>query len=437
VSYFLETFRLGLRNLRLHMLRSFLTALGIILGVAAVIIMVSIGEGSKQEALLQLEQLGARNLIIRSERPADSITQQGGQQTGMISRYGLTRDDLNVLRENFPHAESIVALKEVGGQVLRADRMRTSQAFGSTPELLGAAGLRMARGRFLTQRDIDEGAMVAVIGKEVARALFPYEDPIGLTINIDDKAFTVVGVLAPVGLAGGAGAKLVGRDMNHDVHIPVTTANDIFGDLVLRRSAGSFTGNEVQVSEVYIVSPTRETVLTDAARLHRLMAVRHPDLTDVSIIVPYELLEQAKRTALTWQVVLGMVAGISLLVGGIGIMNIMLATVQERTREIGIRRAVGAKRFDIVSQFVVETGVLSGIGGVIGVLLGVGASVLLGYAGPFVLNLLKSDAQLHTQVTGWSIAVAFVVATITGLVFGIYPARQAAKQDPIVALRHD
>ena len=122
MSYFLETFRLGLRNLRLHMLRSFLTALGIILGVAAVIIMVSIGEGSKQEALLQLEQLGARNLIIRSERPADSITQQGGQQTGMISRYGLTRDDLNVLRENFPHAESIVALKEVGGQVLRADR---------------------------------------------------------------------------------------------------------------------------------------------------------------------------------------------------------------------------------------------------------------------------------------------------------------------------
>lgn len=228
-----------------------------------------------------------------------------------------------------------------------------------------------------------------------------------------------------------------------DVHIPLTTANTVFGDLIFRRQSGSFQASEVQISEVYLVSPERSTVISDSQRMRRIMEVRHKDLADISIIVPYELLENAAKAQLTWNLVLAAIAGISLLVGGIGIMNIMLATVTERTREIGIRRALGATRRHIVWQFLVETGVLSAVGGVAGVLLGVGLSIGLEWGVPrlptlpVVGTMFPADVELPTQVTLWSIGAAFAVAAATGLVFGIYPARKAARQDPIVALRHE
>ena len=437
MTFLLETMRLGLTNLRLHLLRSVLTALGIILGVGAVITMVAIGEGSKREALLQIERLGAKNIILRSQRPPETNTQQGGQQRSFVMAYGLTRSDLDVIRENFPDAEVIAPLKEVGGQILRENRVQTSQAFGVTPELQDAAGIRVGRGRYITQNDIDERSMIAVIGAGVAKQLFPQDDPIGETLRIDDKPFLVVGVMAPVGLSGGAGASLVGRDLNLDIHVPFTTATEVFGDIVVRRQSGSFSGAEVQVSEIYIVCTDRERVLADAKRVERIMAVRHTEQNDVAAIVPYELLEEAKRTAMTWQIVLGAIAGISLLVGGIGIMNIMLATVQERTREIGIRRAVGATRRHITAQFVVETGVLSAIGGLLGVLFGVGLSVGMDRLGPYLKSMFKLQNVISADVTGWSVGLAFTVAVLTGLFFGIFPAIKAAQQDPIVALRHD
>jgi putative ABC transport system permease protein len=443
MQFILETIRLGVANLRLHLMRSILTALGIILGVAAVITMVALGEGAKREALAQIERLGAKNIIIRSQKPPETQQQNGQQRQSWTSKYGLTRDDLQVISDAFPDASSIVPLKEVGSQILRAERRKTSQAYGTTPDLLRAANLRVERGRYLNDQDLEQRAMVCVIGSEIAKEFFRLEDPIGNTIRIDDKVLTVVGILAPVGLSGGAGASLVGRDLNLDLHLPITTARSVFGDLVARRTSGSFSASEVQIAEVYLIAPNTERVLIDGARVRRILEVRHPKLDDIGIIVPYELLEQKRRAALTYTLVLSAIAAISLLVGGIGIMNIMLATVTERTREIGIRRAVGATRRHILWQFLVETSVLSAIGGLIGVGLGIGTAVFLSWGVPrmtkipFVGNYFSTDMALPTHITLWSILLAFGVAAATGLIFGVYPARKAARQDPIVALRHD
>jgi putative ABC transport system permease protein len=437
MAFLLAMVKLGLTNLWLHRLRSLLTALGIIFGVAAVITMVAIGEGSKQQALARIERLGAKNIIVRSQRPPESQQMGGGRQQSRLSRYGVTWADMDVLKANLPDAEAVVPLKEVGGQVLRENRRQTSQAFGTTPELARVANLQVARGRYLTQADVDDAALVCVVGAEVAKQLFPFDDPLGETLRIDDKAMRVIGVLGPVGLSGGAGAALVGRDLNLDVHIPVSTARLIFGDKVVRRASGNFSMAEVQVSEVYVTAPSRDMVTRYAEIARRVLDSRRPGMPDVGLIVPYELLESARRDALTWQVVLSFIAGISLLVGGIGIMNIMLASVTERTREIGIRRALGATRRHIIAQFLVETGVLSVLGGVAGVALGVGLSLGLGHSGPWIARTFHTSIDLATRVTTDSIFLAFGVAAATGLVFGIYPAIQAARKDPIVALRHD
>lgn len=441
MHFLLEIIALGLSNLRLHILRSILTALGIILGVAAVITMAAIGNGSTQAALDEIERLGARNIIIKSVLPAES--QQQGQRSGWQVSYGLKREDLKVINAQFPEAEAIVPLKAVGTQVLRAEIMKSSQAFGTTPDLLRVARLRVGKGRYINQTDIENREPVAVLGYELARTLFPFEDPLGETVRIDQQVFTIVGILAPVGLAGGAGAALVGRDLNHDMHIPITTAESRFGDVVVRQSSGSRSIERVEITEIYYEAPTREAVITDGALIRRLLEVRTDNFKGVNMVVPFELLEAARRRALTGNIVTAAIAGIALLVGGIGIMNIMLASVTERTREIGVRRALGATRKHIVAQFLVETGVLSAIGGVIGIALGVGLALAIGYGvpllprAPIIGKWVSDEVDLPTALSLLPVVVSFAVATATGLIFGIYPAKVAARQDPIVALRHD
>jgi putative ABC transport system permease protein len=286
-------------------------------------------------------------------------------------------------------------------------------------------------------------APVAVIGAEVAKKFFRLEDPLGATFRISDKVFKVVGVLQPVGLAGGAGSALVGRDLNKDVHIPLTTAQALFGDIIFRRQSGSFSGEEIELSEIYVTTGSTDAVTDTAARIERLIDVGHPGLADVQMIVPWELLENVKRETRNMNMLLTSIAAISLLIGGIGIMNIMLASVTERTREIGIRRALGATRRHIIAQFLVETGTLSAIGGLIGIALGVGVALALDRFVPWLADLplferfIREAFRVETQITGWSILLSYVVAAAVGLIFGIYPAVIASRKDPIEALRHD
>ena len=443
MSFLLEIIRLGLHNLRLHKLRSFLTSLGIILGVAAVIVMISIGEGTKQAALRDIQALGATNVIIRSVQPPETI-QSGSETRSRISSYGITNQDLRRLHEFTGDAAAIVPLKSVGAEVTYRARRTISQAFGTTPELKEAANLRLEpRGRYLSEEDIRTGRNVAVIGSQIARQFFSLTDPLGAEFRIDQRVFRVIGVLKPIGLAGGAGSALVGRDLNKDIHIPLSTAVLEFGDLIVRQQSGSFSAEQVEISEIYLTAATTDEVVTTSNRVKQIMTISHADGDDVEIIVPWELLENVKKTQLVWDIVLISIAAISLLVGGIGIMNIMLASVTERTREIGIRRALGATRNHIITQFLVETGSLSAVGGVLGIVFGVGVSLGIDrllprlLEMPFLRSFIQAKVSLETQITGWSIIASFIVAAAVGLIFGVYPAIVASRQDPIVALRHD
>jgi len=442
MMFLLETIRLGMGNLRRHALRSILTCLGVILGVAAVIVVVSIGEGNKQSALRDIAALGATNIIVRSSKPPDAAS--ASQARTFISRYGISFEDARRLQAALSDISSIVPLKAVGSEISRGAFRTNSQCFGTLPLLAEIANLRVASGgRYLSFHDVETHAPVAVLGAETARQLFPARDAVGQDFRVDQQVLRVIGVLQEQGLSGGAGGALVGRDLNRDIHLPLSTAERQFGDVVQRRTSGSFSAEEVQLSEVYVTAPSTAAVNELSRRVKRIMEVGHPQMTDVQIVVPWELLENARRAMLVWNVMLVSIAAISLLVGGIGIMNIMLASVTERTREIGIRRALGATRRHIIMQFLVETGTLSAVGGLLGIMLGVGASIGLGEVIPILQRwpmfrgVFGGGFALEPIVTTWSIVVSFAVAAAVGLIFGMYPAIIASRKDPVVALRHD
>jgi putative ABC transport system permease protein len=432
MAFLIEIILLGLKNLMLHKLRSLLTALGIIFGVAAVITMVAIGEGNKRKVIADIESLGARNIIVRSVKPSDNASRASGTSSRtQLLAYGILRQDLRRIQASVQPVSRIVALKQVSGQVSYTGRKASAAVFGTSPDLLDVTMLKMSRGRFITQADMEAGDNIIVLGAEIAERLYPLEDPIDSTIFIGPQSFRVVGVMNRVGLAGGAGSALVGRDLNFDAYIPMTTALTRFGDVVVQQKAGSFEATKVEISELYLETPSTDDVRKVSNQVLLILDKNHDRAGDVSTIVPQELLEQAERTQRLFNTLMVMIASISLLVGGIGIMNIMLASVTERTREIGIRRALGASRYHIISQFLIETTVLSGIGGLIGVGLGVGAAVALMVVHYYAPSIEKP------HITAWSIFVSFGVAAGVGIVFGLYPAVRASQQDPIVALRHD
>jgi putative ABC transport system permease protein len=422
-----ELIALGLRDLRAHKLRSFLTALGMIFGVGAVICMLSIGEGASAEQLENIRLLGSENIIIRSIEPP--VSDQAREAQTFVHKYGIKLEDIERIGE-LPHVKEIVRMRDVASDITYGSRRFDGNVLGTTGNFFEVVSIGVARGRTLTPLDELRHNKVCVIGDEVARALFQHEDPIGKTIAVVSSStgrvpYEIVGVLGALVTAGSPAKGVGARNINRDVYIPLAAADLRYGDLKVKRKSGTREIKEVQFSDVYVRVGQQEDVLEAAKMIERVLRHGHRE-QDYAIIVPLELLQQAEQAKQIWQIVLGSIAGISLLVGGIGIMNIMLASVTERTREIGIRRALGAKRYHITAQFLVETVILSVSGGVIGIMVGIGFAWLV-----------TMVVQWQTIIPWWGVIVSFVVSAVIGVSFGLYPARAAAALDPIEALRYE
>ncbi|WP_182869342.1 ABC transporter permease [Rhodopirellula sp. JC639] len=435
------TLKLAIRNLLLHKMRSSLTLLGTILGVASVIAMLSIGEGSKQDALDRIRGLGANNVIIRTVQPSEESGGGGGgssTQPAMVTTsrykvnaYGLTYSDLRALNE-LPTGKSVVPVMMKRHEVSHhRNRIPQARILATTPQLRDVRNITVARGRFLQSGDLEAMSNVAVLADGAATALFGFKDPLGQPILVGGTAFRVVGVLEERDSGVARAGQAEGSDANQDIFIPLDTGRARFGFLAREGSAGSREYDRVELTEITLAVASADggqdasgRVVPTANMVRSLLEKSHASKSDYQVLVPLELMAQAEHEKRIWNLVLGAIAGISLLVGGIGIMNIMLATVTERTREIGIRRAIGAKKRDIIRQFLLETTVLSAMGGVLGIVLGV--------AIPIIVTVF---AGMNTATSISSIGLAFGISVGIGIVFGVYPAYKAASMNPIEALR--
>ncbi len=425
-----NTVKVGVKNLLLHKLRSLLTVLGVILGVGSVISMLAVGEGSKKEALERIRQLGANNVIIRSVKPTEgsaaTSSAASGSNSGVLE-YGLLFQDLERLKSTLPTINQAVPISLVQTEASHLHRrMPQARVLGTTPEFLQIKNLSVGRGRFISEVDIHNTWNVAVLAAGAADKLFSFENPLDQSILVGNDVYRIVGVLEQQGSGNATPGGVGQQDYNNDIYIPISCASRRFGELQEIRTAGSRSFESTQLNEITLSVVDAKYVSQTASMARTLLKRSHPEGNDYEIQVPLELLAQAEEEKRVWNLVLGCIAGISLLVGGIGIMNIMLASVTERTREIGIRRALGAKRFDITAQFLVETVLLSSAGGILGVVFGFVVPALVTYY-----------ADLETVVSLWSVLLAFGISVGIGIVFGIYPARRAALMDPIEALRHE
>ncbi|MBM3326006.1 MAG: FtsX-like permease family protein [Calditrichaeota bacterium] len=409
----IEHLRAAWDGLRSHRLRSGLTTIGVVFGVAAVIGMTSIGEGARREALRLIELMGASNIIIDEVSIDDAKMRQ---ETLEKNPNGLTIADADAIRQIVPDVVRVVPLRMTDQVVAAGSRTAKLKIVAATPEVFDLQHIDITAGRRLTPMDEASFQRVCVLGASARRELFPLENPIGKPVRIGTHILTVVGVadwrIAQGGQIGGVQL----RDENLDLYVPLQTS--------LKRVPPSASLGEVTRIIVQLQNPDRLAV--SAQLIGRIFERRHRGAPDYQIIVPEELLRQHQSTQRIFNIVMGAIASISLLVGGIGIMNIMLASVLERTREIGIRRAVGARRADIARQFLLEAVLLSLIGGLIGV--GLGFALAKG---------ISLYAGWETAVSVWSVLAAVAVSAGVGILFGYFPARRAARLDPIEALRYE
>lgn len=417
--------KLAVKNLSQYKLRAGLTMLGIIFGVCSVVAMLSVGEGANREIQEKIQRMGSRNIIVQSvEVPQNENSPDVANN--MIASYGLTYVDAEQCSQYIPNLEAVTPMKVLRFDVQYKARKLQTDVIATMPWLLKIQHYRMVRGRFLSSADMEFGAPVCVIGSRLARILFAGVDPINKTLSIDGDAYTVVGIIGDI-----AQTEVTVRNElwlegeNQNVYIPLRTYLQKRGDLFIQWTEGGSTFEQIELHELILTIDHQENVVRAVDALRRLLKKNHKD-EDYSIVVPLELIRQARETRRLFNIVLGSIAAISLIVGGIGIMNIMLATVSERTREIGIRRALGARRRDIILQFLMETLLLSISGGVIGLCFGA-----------LIPLAITATTNVKTVLTFPAFAVAFTVSVTVSVIFGIYPARRAAMMDPIDALRHE
>ena len=419
----LRNIRLGIKTLMLHKLRSLLTMLGVVFGVGSVIAMLAVGEGASREALEQIRRLGSHNIIIDGPRPDSDDEGQRGQRTRLLL-YGLRYADLDRLNEGFPDIARAVPVKLIQREGRIGAQAMQLRMVGTTPDWFELVERPMLDGRPLSALDLERKANVAVLTEHAARRLFAAARAgLGSQIRIGGTSFTIVGIVQSESAAAGG---MQTPDRNTDLYVPITTARERFGDLQETRTGGSVSREQVELHQIIVEIASLDAVEANAAAIEAMLARFHSRTSAYRVNVPLALLRQAEATRRNFNIVLGAIAGISLLVGGIGIMNIMLASVTERTREIGVRRAIGAKQRQIVQQFLIETIVLSTTGGIIGVAIGM-----------LIPWIISRTVDMPTYVTPLSVILALGVSMFVGIIFGIYPAIRAAKLDPIEALRHE
>jgi putative ABC transport system permease protein len=395
--------RVAFKSLRANKLRSVLAMLGIIIGVAAVIAMLAIGTGAKQQVLDRLSAMGTNLLFVR---PSPRGT------AGVISgtQLNLTEDDARVILEKVDHVHALSPVVGRNYQVKYLNQNTNTQVQGTTPTYLAIRDFQIDSGKMFRDFDVDHWNRVAVLGSVTASNLFGFSDPVGQTIKINGINFTVVGVLQSKGDQGWS-------NPDDQVIIPYTVDMHILMGVDFLREI------DVQCDQGSDLDAVQSDIYSLMRQRHRIQ-MGAPD--DIMIMNQGEFIAAFSATATTFTILLATVGGISLLVGGIGIMNIMLVTVTERTREIGIRKAIGAREFDILSQFLIEAMLMSGVGGLTGMGLGIGTAWLVGQFSPF-----------PTIVRFYSIVMALAFSAAVGIFFGFYPATRAAKLDPIEALRYE
>jgi putative ABC transport system permease protein len=414
-SHILPELKMGLASLFAHKLRSLLTMLGMIFGVGAVVAMLSITAGAQKEMMSFIDQLGVNNIIVEAHEALD----RNELQTVRAISPGLSFRDFRAISENVSGLVAITPRKRFKPQkLLPKTANEPPQLIGVLPNYMEINSLKLTEGRFFTEEENQSSAPVCVLGESTKVNLLGYDPAVGKYVKINDTWLQVIGVLTPqaTGDSDVEGAQAANR--NNLVIAPLNT--------VMRRFEDNTSYLKDEIDGIYMKVGQNVDSIETSNVVRAILTATHKDAGDFTVIVPAGLLEQRKQTQMIFNIVMICIAGISLLVGGIGIMNIMLATVLERTREIGIRRAIGARQADIVRQFLTEAVLISIAGGLIGIVFGVTLS-----------KIIASAAGWSTLVTTSSIAVAFGVSVFIGLLFGIYPAVQAAKLDPIEAIRYE
>jgi putative ABC transport system permease protein len=426
-----RTFKLGIKSLWMHRLRSTLTTLGIIFGVSSVIAMLAIGEGASRDAQEKIAQLGSKNIIIKTVQPPED--QSSGSQTQILKEYGLTYADAERFRNAIPNVQVIVPNRRLSQQAQYRIHRASIEVVGTVPWYPEISSARVKYGRFISNIDMHYKRGICVVDEKIINDLFGFDDPLGQDIKIASDYYYVVGVVSEQAKSKTAdgleerdatGAKKVGANLG-SIYIPINTVRDRFGEMELQITSGSRNIEKVELQEIIVKVADIDQVLGTRQSVQTLMNRFHKK-NDYEITVPLELMRRAREFQRIFTIVLGSIAAISLLVGGIGIMNIMLATVSERTREIGIRRALGAKKRDIIFQFLSETLILTLSGGLLGIILGSLIPFLVTYYG-----------DMRTVITSGSLILAFGISAGVGIIFGLYPAYRAANMDPIESLRHE